>query len=240
MHAIVDAACGPGGWVLDTAFAYPMTQVIGIDISRKMVEYARAQAWSQRLNNADFQIMDVLQPLNFPDNTFDLVNARFLASLVPTSAWPTLVQEYVRVACPGGIIRLTEADSIGVTNSTACEKLSSMHTQALRLSGLGLSPDGRSFGVTPMLARLLRDAGCVNIQQAPFIIDYSVGAEAHEGASDNYMVAFQLLKPFLLKMKVTNEKEFEQLYHQMLIDFYSDDFCGYGFILSVWGEKPRP
>ena len=42
MHAILDIACGPGGWVLDVAYAYPKIEVVGIDISNTMIEYARA------------------------------------------------------------------------------------------------------------------------------------------------------------------------------------------------------
>src|SRR5712692_10065354 len=52
VHDILDIACGPGGWVLDVAFEYPKTNVVGIDISRTMIEYAAAQACSQGLENA--------------------------------------------------------------------------------------------------------------------------------------------------------------------------------------------
>src|SRR5437764_8840112 len=63
---ILDIACGPGGWVLDVAHAYPKKRVVGIDISRLMIEYARAQAKVQWLENASFRVMDVLKPLDFP------------------------------------------------------------------------------------------------------------------------------------------------------------------------------
>ncbi len=33
MQRVLDVGCGPGGWVLDVAFAYPRVQVIGIDVS---------------------------------------------------------------------------------------------------------------------------------------------------------------------------------------------------------------
>src|SRR2546423_14165351 len=54
MHNILDIACGPGGWVLDVAFAHAQINVVGIDISSVMVEYARTQAELQRLANANF------------------------------------------------------------------------------------------------------------------------------------------------------------------------------------------
>src|SRR5579872_5078914 len=97
LRDVLDIACGPGGWVCDVAFANPDIQVTGIDISNKMIEYARATAWSQKLENASFSVMDALKPLDFPDNSFDMVNARFLVAFMPKAAWPKLLEECVRI-----------------------------------------------------------------------------------------------------------------------------------------------
>src|SRR2546423_1813649 len=72
LHDILDIACGPGGWVLDVAFEHPTINVMGIDISGIMIEYARAQAWTQGLNTASFRVMDALKPLDFADGAFAL------------------------------------------------------------------------------------------------------------------------------------------------------------------------
>ncbi len=66
---ILNIACSPGDWVLDVAYEYPLSEVIGIDLSRTMVEYARAQAGEQGSDNASFCVMDALQLLAFPDDT---------------------------------------------------------------------------------------------------------------------------------------------------------------------------
>jgi ubiquinone/menaquinone biosynthesis C-methylase UbiE len=42
VHRILDAACGPGGWALEVAFTYPEIEVVGFDISRAMIDYARS------------------------------------------------------------------------------------------------------------------------------------------------------------------------------------------------------
>ena len=44
IHTILDVACGPGGWVLRVAREYPHIQVTGVDISERMVSYARSHA----------------------------------------------------------------------------------------------------------------------------------------------------------------------------------------------------
>ncbi|WP_376797425.1 class I SAM-dependent methyltransferase, partial [Thermogemmatispora sp.] len=71
---VLDLACGPGGWALEVAFAYPKVEVIGVDISGSVIEYARTQALSRGLDNAHFRTMNVMQPLDFADGTFDLIN----------------------------------------------------------------------------------------------------------------------------------------------------------------------
>ncbi len=238
MQHILDIACGPGGWALDVAHACPKTQVIGIDISEQMIRYARAHAKTQGLDNVLFQIMNILKPLDFPDNYFDLVNARFLTAFMPRTSWPTLLEECVRITRPGGIIRLCEPDAGGTSNSPACEKLDSFLARAIYLNGQGFSPDGRSFGMMVMLKRLLMNAGCVSIQQRPFLIDYSVGTEPHSGYYQNLVVIYQLLRPFLLKMGVTHAEEFDQLYWQMQVEMLSEDFSAFWLLVSAWGKNP--
>lgn len=239
MHDILDIACGPGGWALEVAHAYPKVQVVGVDISEQMITYARAHAHAQRLDNVIFQQMNVLQPLDFPDNAFDLVNARLLFAFVPRSAWPKLVQECMRITRPGGIIRLSEPDAGGTSNSPACEALDGKLARAIYKSGLGLSTDGRTFGMMAMLKPLLQQVGCLNIQQRAHFIDYSIGTEAHSGYYQNLLVAYELLKPFLLKSEETTEAEFEHLYWQMQVEMLADTFSAFWLLLSAWGEKPQ-
>src|ERR1700680_5073373 len=101
IHRILDVACGPGGWALEVAFTYPEIEVVGGDISRAMINYANTQVRVQGLNNASFQVMDIQKPLNFPNSSFDLVNARFI-NFLPAAAWPGLMHEFGRITRPGG------------------------------------------------------------------------------------------------------------------------------------------
>jgi ubiquinone/menaquinone biosynthesis C-methylase UbiE len=238
MHDILDIACGPGGWVLDVANAYPDIRAVGIDISNTMIEYAKARAWSKGFNNANFLVMDALEPLEFADNSFDMVNARSIFGFMPTTAWPGLIQECMRVTRPGGIIRLTEFDTYGTTNSPAVEKINEIGLRAFKLAGRSFSPDGRSLGITPMLGRFLSDAGCINIQRKAHAFDFSMGTEAHQAMYDNSKAVFKLSQPFMVKMKVATQEELDMLYRQALGEMMSDDFCGVWFYLSAWGEKP--
>ncbi|HLI09229.1 MAG TPA: methyltransferase domain-containing protein [Ktedonobacteraceae bacterium] len=233
---VLDVGCGPGGWVQEMAFAYPDKEVVGIDISQQMIDYARAQAGVQRLNNTRFLVMDATQPLDFPDSSFDLVNARTLAFL-PPSLWPKLMQEYFRLLRPGGVIRLTESEW-GFTNSPAYERLNGWFCHAMKLAGQSFSPDGRISGITPMLGGFLRDVGCINIQQVASVVDFSFGAEAYESEFHNKGSLFKLIQPFIRKWEGVSQEELDSVYEQLLIEMRLENFRAIQFMLTAWGEKP--
>lgn len=217
-------------------FAYPKITVVGIDISQRMVDYARIQAQVQGLDNASFRVMDVTKPLEFSDNSFDLVNARFLGFL-PKAAWPKLIQECLRITRPAGVIRLTESEW-GFTNSPAYEKLYAMFASAMRKAGQSFSPERDHLGITPMLGGFLRSAGCINIEQKAHVIDFSVDTQDYNAFRQNWIVAFKLLQPFCIKMGTATQAELDQLYQQMLLEMLEDNFRGIMFLLTAWGKKP--
>ena len=146
---MLDLACGPGGWACDLARLYPQIKVIGVDVSEKIIRYAQAHAQVQRLGNVSFQMMDVFTPFEFPDTSFDFVNARLVSGFMPVAIWPSFVQECVRITRPGGVIRLTEAEW-HFTNSAACERIADMLTRAMWQSGKSFSPDGKRLGAQAM------------------------------------------------------------------------------------------
>jgi ubiquinone/menaquinone biosynthesis C-methylase UbiE len=236
IHRILDVACGPGGWALALASTYPEIEVVGGDISRAMISYANTQVRVQGLNNASFQVMDIQKPLNFPDSSFDLVNARFI-NFLPAAAWPELMHEFGRITRPGGTIRLTESEWWYFTNSPALENLNAMIIRALKLQGESFSQSGRFTGVLPMLGRFLLDAGCVNINYKSHVIDYSYGAEAHEGFRHDASIVFKLFQPFIVRMGIATQEEVSRLYEQMQLEMEKDDFRGLMLPLTAWGEK---
>lgn len=237
IHDVLDVACGPGGWVMSLAEDYPAIEATGIDISVRMIKYAQAHAQVRRLPNAHFQVMNILEPLPFASQSFDLVNARLLEAVMTPTTWPTLLQEMARVCRPGGIIRLTEIEA-PITSSPAFEKLNSigLHTAQMgkRLYALG----ERSIGITAVFGRLLREAGCQNIQKKAHIFDFSAESNYRDIWIQNWSMAYQLARPFFLKMGLLTEEEFQTLILQMTADMLSDDFSGIVYGMTAWGELP--
>jgi SAM-dependent methyltransferase len=86
VNRIVDLACGPGYWALEVAYAYSDLEVVGIDISERMINYASAQARIQNRQNIHFQTGNILAPLPFEDASFDFVNARLIVGFMKPEA----------------------------------------------------------------------------------------------------------------------------------------------------------
>lgn len=237
VHEILDLACGPGGWVIETAFAYPETHVVGVDISEKMIAYAQAQAQVQHLPNATFQVMNILQPLAFADAAFDLVNERFIVGFMQRQRWPQLIQESLRVLRPGGILRFTEVE-LGFSNKEAFEKAWWIILQAMRQNGLGFSPNGLHFSIFPMLPRFFREAGVEDMAKMAHVVEFSTGTEAHDGFYYDFVNAFLALEPFIEKSGLLTLEEWRALAQKGLAEMLEEDFCAVWMLMTVWGRKP--
>ncbi len=236
IERVLDVGCGPGGWAQELAFAHRDIEVVGIDISEAMIGYACNQARIQSLENLSFHIMDILQPLDFPDNTFDLVNARLLGFLRP-DFWPTLLREYVRITRPSGLIRLTETE-MTVSNSPAMEQEHQWFFSALWRAGQSFSADGHRLNITAVLAPLLRQAGCQNVQVRAHAIDWSRGADAHQAMWNDSRIGFKLLEPFYLATQVAAQEELDETYERMCVEVLQDNFSAVHYLLTAYGEKP--
>ena len=69
----------------------------------------------QQRENVSFQVMNILQPLGFPESSFDLINARLISGFMLRDKWPMFFRECLRVLKLGGILRVTEVEA-GMAN----------------------------------------------------------------------------------------------------------------------------
>jgi SAM-dependent methyltransferase len=237
MGRVLDLACGPGGWLLELTFCFPRATLLGVDLSPAVVEYATAQARSRGLQNVHFQVMDVMEPLAFEDGSFDLINGRLLLGFMRPAAWPRLLAECRRLLTPGGIIRLTEME-LPLTTSPAYERFGGYLTAALQRARQSFSMDGRHFSITPVLPRLVRQAGFTDVHLRATAIEWSTGTKARYPVFKDHFIAMALLQPFIAKMQVATKEELEQLYQQAVAEMQREDFCAVWTLLTVWGRQP--
>jgi ubiquinone/menaquinone biosynthesis C-methylase UbiE len=233
---VLDIACGPGQWATDVAKSYPAMQVTGIDLSNLMISYAKTLI--QELPNAHFHVMDARQALDFPDQSFDYIQARFISAFMLTTTWPRLLQECQRILRPGGTLRLIEGESLGISNSASMEYYGVLLSEAMRRAGHSFAPAGNMLGITPMLPRLLQEQGFQNIYQQAHAINFSAGTTGHQGWYANYRTGIKLVQPFLIQLGVTTQPEIDVLYERTMEEMQSSDFCALCFYYAVSGEKP--
>ncbi len=233
---ILDVGCGPGGWVHEMAQQYPHIDVTGIDISKNAINYAKAHTQVRKLDNAHFAVMNALKPLEFDDESFDIVNMRTVVGFVPPQQWPAFLTECKRVLRSGGTLRLTEGE-FGFTNKPGYETFFAKLNQAQQRAGRSFSPTGHNAGMITMLCSLLKQVGMQNIQSKAHTIDYSFGTEAHEGGIQDIQFALELVQPLLFKTGTLTPAEFAGLHAQVLEEIQAEDFCGLSILLTAWGEK---
>jgi ubiquinone/menaquinone biosynthesis C-methylase UbiE len=233
---VLDVGCGTGGWLIETARTYPaISQLVGVDVSGTLLEYARARAAEQQVSDrVQFQVMDVLRMLEFPPASFDLVNQRLGMSYLRTWDWLKLLSEYKRVTRSGGVIRITECD-FPTSGSTALTNLSALFRRSLSQAGHLFTPDDPN-GVINELARLLQQAGLSNVQTRKHILEHRAGTAEGQSFYEDVQHMFRTLLPFFNKWTHVPEN-YEKIYQQALDDIQQPGFVATWTLLTAWGMK---
>ena len=235
---VLDVGCGTGGWLITLAQQVPSAPLlVGVDASRRMVEYARSQAQAAGVaDRVEFHVMDALRMLEFPRHYFDLVNQRFGVSYLRTWDWPNLLQEYRRVTRPGGIIRITEGDIPGGNgNSPAFNTLYDLIYNAFARAGHFFFPE--RDGVTRALEPTLHQAGLLNLQTRVYQLDQRAGTPEGQLVAEDIKHLFRTGAPFLRKW-TTVPDDYEKIYQQALHEMRQPDFVSIGRLVTIWGVNP--
>ena len=237
---VLDVGCGTGGWLIEAARTYPsMSYLVGVDVSSRMVQSAQAQAEAEQVSDrVQFRAMDALRMLEFPANSFDLVNLRLGMSFLRKWDWPKLLQEFLRVVRSGGVIRVTELDIIAESSecsSPALLRLNRLLLEAFYQAGHLFSPTGD--GLTGELARLLHQHGFGNVQTQIHKRVYRAGTPEGQQFAEDMALAYHTLVPFLRKWTRLPD-DYEATYQQMQDEVRQESFVATGSYLTAWGQKP--
>lgn len=239
LHRVLDVGCGPGGWLIEAAKAYPsLSFLMGVDISKRMIDCARVQAVDQQVcNRVEFAVMDALRMLEFPDRSFDLVNQRLAVSYLRTWEWSKLLDEYRRVVRSGGVIRITEPEMVPVSSSPALTYLFHLLLKAFYQAGYLFTPE--SDGLTSKIPDLLGRYGFQKIETHICTIIHRAGTlEAQQGYK-NIRMLFRTAIPFLERWSRIPD-DYEEIYQKALKEMQQPDFISTSHILTVWGRNaPR-
>jgi ubiquinone/menaquinone biosynthesis C-methylase UbiE len=236
LQSVLDVGCGTGGWLMETARSYPaIKRLVGADISTQMMEFARARAKAQQLDGrVQFQTMDALRILEFPEASFDLVNQRLGQSWLRTWEWKKILMEYTRVCRPGGIVRIAESNTNGEYNSPALEKLNNIALEVFYNSGRlwTLSSDG----LTSQLVRLLTEHGLLDVKSRVQTLVYRAGEASGQSFYEDTARLFRLFLPFFQKW-TRIPSDYDEIYQQALKEMQQPDFVARWTWVTAWGTK---
>ncbi len=274
-RSVLEIGSGTGEWLRAVARQYPDLQCIGIDQDETQVKAANALAHRDGLAQVAFLAHEIndLPPTLFPEASFDLVHLSFLGRYILTADYSALAQMCATLCRPGGMVCWTEAE-LPITTSAAFERLTSLVCEALQRAGQSFIPESmwewaelfaahsgkpgvdrssykrRHLGITSMLGRWLRDAGCGGQRERPLYsiwgiherVIYAIEVSAEQPANAGFVGQARRfagqVKPLLLRTGVIEEREHAALCDQIETELTNQDFCGLSFLLRAWAPRP--
>lgn len=166
---VVEIGCGPRGCLNLLSERVGATgRVVGVERSLEHVERAKQFVIHEGLSNVEVLHADA-RSTDLPAETFDFATARLVLVNVPQPE--QLVAEMVRLVRPGGVVALHEADS----TTQRCDPPLPAQTRALQLLDTCAEMDGIDRTIGTRSARLLREAGLVEVRVHPLVHVYPVG-----------------------------------------------------------------
>ncbi len=241
---ILDIGCGTGGWLIQTAKMYPhIPRLIGIDANSHMIDYALERAMEEQVEDrVEFQVMDALLVLEFPQDYFDLVNLRFGTSFMRTWNWPKLLKEMQRVTRPGGIVRLSEYERF-TSKDPATLRMYRYAGEAFYSAGhLFTEPEiGENYvectvGVAHDLARLLNQYGFKDVQTRRSVQECPASTFEGESFAEDIRLGFRNIVPFMRKWRGMPD-DYEATYQAMLNAMQQPDYMNSWVLMTAWGTK---
>jgi ubiquinone/menaquinone biosynthesis C-methylase UbiE len=236
-HRVLDIGCGSGGWVIDTAQAYPQMKVYGADISSTIIKHARERAEEQQLakERVEFLVMDALRMLEFPDGFFDLINFRFGVSFMRQWDWPKMFSEMRRVLKIGSTVRIVEGEADVKSASAAFSSYYVLARRAFFRSGHLFKEE--PLGLIDDLPSLLIRHGFQNVQSREALVEYRTGTETGDAFMENYKLAFHTFRPFLYRYGCMPD-DYDAICLQALEDMQQVGFVATLGLYTLWAINP--
>jgi ubiquinone/menaquinone biosynthesis C-methylase UbiE len=238
IHRVLDIACGPGGWAIDAAQAYPHMQLYGVDISPAIIDHARKRAEDAQLSTdrVEFIVMNALRKLEFPDDFFDLANFRFGLSFMRQQDWPNMLSEMKRIVKPAGIVRIVEGEAGLRSSSAALTKFYALIRQATYCAGHLFKED--LSGLIDELPGLLMRSGFQKIQSRKHTISYRTGITSGDAFVQSIILFFQTAEPYLDRYGCLPE-DYHTICQQATKDMQQPGFVMTHTLVTLWATNPK-
>jgi len=215
-HRFLDVGCGSGSMSRLIARSFPEVEVVGIDLREQYLDYARARAREEGLDNLTFQPGDVFA-LSFPDASFDLVWSKYLLQWLrePKAA----LAEFKRVTKPDG--HVVSCDYVGfVVEHFPIDP--ELERQIREITAMLVDANiGRKVPAY-MIALGLRDVQVDIETDTLFTVIGRIDPERRQ----NLEIQFQAMRPHLIKI-LASEASVNRLLERFLAHYDDPATCSF-------------
>jgi len=223
--------------VVEVAEQYPMTAVLGVDISP-------VQPFSAP-ENCKFFLGNLSEGLDFNDGTMDLVQSRILMAGVTKEQWPGYLEEVYRIVKPGtGWAQMIETSAFLVCDDDSVPEDAPIWEFQRHMREL--YEEQKSLHFTPdHLEHHMRDAGFADIQIINTRIHIGPWATENPELKTAGDLAIKVWGDTLLLLADTmtdyypNDNEREEFGKRVVKDLENPDYHLYSPMLAILGRKPE-
>ncbi|KAI9315766.1 S-adenosyl-L-methionine-dependent methyltransferase [Dichotomocladium elegans] len=192
---VLDSGCGPATWVLEMANEYPNSRFHGTDVSSGFPDMIKPK-------NCTFHVHNILEPLPFPEQSFDFVHQRLLILGLLASDWERTLDSLIRVLKPGGWIEVVEVGFADYQNAGP------MCDTVIDASRILFSERNMDINIGKKLGKMLGKAGMINVHTVPVPVPLNHGGKVGQLTWEDYRDIFTALKPFVYKTHPIFNEEF--------------------------------
>jgi ubiquinone/menaquinone biosynthesis C-methylase UbiE len=209
---ILDVGSGTGRWAREMALQFPHANVVGIDIKEpdETVTAGQQRDLGTLPDNYAFIQGDVTKGLPFLDASFDYTHLRFLSLALPMAAWPTVVQEMVRVTRPGGWVELVEFN-IPTEGGPAFEQIQVYWKQLA--AKFGMHP-----GAGSAIGHYMQGVSLTNVRERVVVLDTADRSRTARMAAVDLYTGVGGSAPAMVSVGIVSQGEFNRLYDQLRDD----------------------
>jgi len=226
---VIEIGCGPQGCLeLLADRVGPAGSVVGVEMSEHAVQLARRFVAEQGLANVEVRHGNG-KATGLPRASFDLATARLVLVNIPEPK--DIVAEMAALVRPGGSVALHEADWCAHITDPPLPAWDRLF-EALRAYS---EANGIDLFIGRRLARLLGDAGLVEIQMQPLIHVYPFG----HSRRPIFLQFVNNLRERIVAFGLITDAEFAEAIHELAkhLDDPRTLVLSHLFF-QAWGRKP--
>ncbi|HET8910403.1 MAG TPA: class I SAM-dependent methyltransferase [Ktedonobacteraceae bacterium] len=237
MQRVIDLGCGDGEWVLELSRRFPQVQIFGVDYDDDALYRANVRRNAGNFRMAGFRKLDLSEELQVLDGYLDFVHLRRCGRFMLPERLPAFLQECVRILRPGGWLVTSEVEICEVS-SPAFTRIYAALLKARVALKMSLDQSGVTVGIAAQLYPLLIQAHLENVTYELHTIDlgYMWGNYAQSFLLEIISLA-ALLKPLLVELGLFDAEGFDELHSQAEKEVQADDRCGWGLVVTAYGQK---